>query len=527
MSLGPMSLARDVTTVGGATLLSRGLAFLRDVVIAAVLGAGALADAFFIALQIPNLFRRLLAEGALNSAFVPLWLRRRQEDGERGARRFSEDVLGTLGATLAALAVLCAFSAPVLVWLLAPGFAEEPYLFAVYFLRLAAPYLAVVGLVAVMAATLNAAGRVGAAAYGPVIFNVVMIAAAAGIAVSGLGHGLGQTPVVGAILAGAIVVAGVFQLLVVGGALFRLPDPPFAPQLSLSPDVRRFFRMMLPGVIAAGIPQLTLIAGTIVASSSPAAVSWLTYSYRLYELPLGVVSVAIASVMTPAIAAHVRADDRAAAAAAQSRAFEIALGLALPAAVGLALLAQPIVMGLFQRGAFTARDTTAVAAALAAIALGVPGHALEKVLASVSFAHEDTRTPMLTALIGLAAAALAATLLFPIHGHAGVALGISACGWVSALLLGIALWRRGRLCVDAAFWRRMAYIVLATVAMGIVVAGLRALLSPLPTDNVSSIRSLTIMTILVVGGLAAYAGMLRLFGIVEITEIFSRRHNDR
>jgi putative peptidoglycan lipid II flippase len=514
-----MTLARDVTTVGGATLLSRGLAFLRDVVIAAVLGAGVLADAFFIALQIPNLFRRLLAEGALNSAFVPLWLRRRQEDGERGARRFSEDVLGTLGAALAALAVLCAVCAPALVWLLAPGFAAEPYLFAIYFLRLAAPYLAIVGLVAVMAATLNAAGKVGAAAYGPVMFNVVMIAAAAGVALSGLG----ETPAVGAILAGAVVVAGVCQFLVVGGAIFRLPDPPLAPQLSLSPDVRRFFRMMLPGVIAAGIPQLTLIAGTIVASSSPAAVSWLTYSYRLYELPLGVVSVAIASVMTPVIAAHVRADDRAASADAQSRAFEIALGLALPAAVGLALLATPIVTGLFERGAFTARDTAAVAGALAAIALGIPGHALEKVLASVSFAHEDTRTPMLTALAGLAVAAATAVLLFPIHGHVGVALGISACGWVSALLLGAVLLHRRRLNVDADFWRRMAGIVLATVLMGIALAGLRAWLSIFPSDNASSIQSLTIMTILVLGGLSVYVGVLRLLGVAAITETFKDR----
>jgi len=513
-----MSLTRDVTTVGGATLLSRALAFLRDMVIAAVLGAGTLADAFFIALKIPNMFRRLLSDGALNSAFVPLWLRRRQESGERGARRFSEDVLGTLGATLAALAVLCALFAPVFVWLLAPGFTDEPTLFAITFLRLAAPYLAVVGLVAVMAATLNAAGRVAAAAYGPVIFNVVMIAAAAGIALGALG----QTPAAGAILAGAVVVAGIFQLLVVGGAMFRLPDPPFAPQLSLSADTRRFFRLMLPGVIAAGIPQLTLIAGTIVASSSPAAVSWLTYSYRLYELPLGVVSVAIASVMTPVIAAHVRADDRAASAGAQSRAFEIALGLALPAAVGLLLLAEPIVKGLFERGAFSARDTAAVAGALAAIALGVPGHALEKVLASVSFAHEDTRTPMLTALAGLAAAAAAAVLLFPTHGHVGVALGISACGWVSALLLAVVLLQRRQLTVDGDFWRRIGRIVLATVAMGITIAGLRAWLSIFPADHASSIQSLTIMAILVLGGLAVYVGTLRLFGVIRMTEITGR-----
>jgi putative peptidoglycan lipid II flippase len=518
----PTSLARDVTTVGGATLLSRGLAFLRDVVIAAVLGAGVLADAFFIALQIPNLFRRLLAEGALNSAFVPLWLRRRQEDGPRGARRFSEDVLGTLGATLAALAVACALFAPALVWLLAPGFAAEPTMFAIYFLRLCAPYIALVGLVAVMAATLNAAGKVAAAAYGPAIFNVVMIAAAAGVAISSFGH----SPAVGAILAGAVVIGGLFQLLVVGGAMLRLPDPPLAPQISLSADVRRFFRMMLPGVIAAGIPQLTLIAGTIVASSSASAVSWLTYSYRLYELPLGVVSIAIASVMTPAIAAHVRAqagdDDRTASASAQSRAFEIALGLALPAAAGLALLASPIVTALFERGAFTARDTAAVAGALAAIALGIPGHALEKVFASVSFAHEDTRTPMLTALAGLATSAVSAVLLFPLYGHIGIAAAISACGWVSAALLGIVLLRHRQLHVDGDFWRHMTIIVLATALMAAALVGVRAWLT-LPEGGHSTIRALAVMTVLVLCGLGIYAAVLRMFGLIRISEVIKRK----
>jgi len=418
--------------------------------------------------------------------------------------------------------VLTVLFAPVLVLLLAPGFDAESYLYAVYFLRLATPYLAIVGLVAVMAATLNAAGRVGAAAYGPVVFNVVMIVAAAGVAIAGFG----SAPAVGAILAGAIAVAGLFQLLVVGGAIFRLPDPPIAPQLRLSPEVRHFFRMMLPGVIAAGIPQLTLIAGTIVASSSPSAVSWLTYSYRLYELPLGVVSIAIASVMTPAIAAHVRADDRASSAGAQSRAFEIALGLALPAAAGLALLATPIVAGLFERGAFSAADTVAVAGALTAIAFGIPGHALEKVLASVSFAHEDTRTPMLTALAGLAVSAAGAVLLFPRHGHVGIALAVAACGWVSAALLALVLLRRRLVHVEAGFWRRMALIALATVLMGVVVDRMRAWLTLFADGHTSSIRSLTIMAILVVSGVAVYAAVLRWSGVVRIDEIV-RRHDGR
>jgi putative peptidoglycan lipid II flippase len=512
-----MALARGVVSVGGATLLSRALGFLRDVLIAAVLGAGALADAFFVAVQVPNLFRRLLAEGALNSAFVPLWLRRRQEGGDRGARRFSEDVLGTLGAVLAALAVLCALAAPGIARLLAPGFDGDPYLLATYFLRLSAPYLAVVGLVAVAAATLNAAGRVGAAACSPLAFNAAMIAAVGAIVAFGVGDSLAA----GAVLAGAIVVAGLLQLVVVGGALLRLPEPPVAPQLSASADVRRFFAMMLPGIVAAGIPQFTLIAGTMVASASPSAVSWLTYAYRLYELPLGVVSVAIASVVMPAIAAAVRADDRAAAATAQSHALQIVLGLSLPAAVGFALLAQTIVGGLFERGAFGARDTSAVAAALAAIAFGLPGHALEKVLGAVSFAHEDTRTPMLTGVVGLAIAAVGAVDLFPAYGHAGVAAAVASAGWVSALLLAAVLTRRRWLSWDRDLGWRLARIALATAVMGGALAGLQALAAVVPQAGGSQAMRILVMAALVASGLVVYLAGLHWFGIVRLAQLRS------
>ncbi len=508
-----MSLVRDVTTVSGATLLSRLLGFLRDVAIAAVLGAGALADAFFVALQIPNLFRRLLAEGAINSAFVPLWLRCRQDGGDQSAHRFGAEVLATLGIALAAAAALCAVSAPVMIAVLAPGFANEPSVLGAQFLRLAAPYLAIVGLVAVLSAILNAAGRVGAAAYSPAIFNLVMIATAVAIMLGGLA----MVPAAGAILAGAIVVAGLFQLLLVGGATLRLPGAPLLARPSLSSDVRCFFRMLLPGVIAAGLPQLTLIAGTIVASSSPAAVSWLTYGHRLYELPLGLISVGVASVMTPAIAAHIRADDRAASAAVQSRAFELALGLALPAALGLALLAEPIVAGLFERGAFGARDTAAVAGVVAALAFGIPGHALEKVLASVSFAHEDTRTPMLTALAGLATAVVAALILYPRHGHVGIALAMAACGFVSAALLGIALYRTRRLATDAAFRQRLLRMVLATALMGIAILGSRWLMATPRAASTSSIQLLLTMMAHVSIGLLVYVAALRLLGVVTFT----------
>ena len=292
-----MTLVRNVTTVGSATLLSRLLGFLRDMLIAAALGAGALSDAYFAAFALPNLFRRLLAEGALNAAFIPVWLRIRHDEGTEGARRFGESILGLVMLGLAILALIGVAFAPVVMRLLAPGFApgSERFIFAVDYARLAIPYLAIAGVVAVAASTLNAEGRTGATSLGVIAFNIVLIAAVAVLLI----QGMAATPAAGVVLASAVVVAGGAQLLFVGGALMRSPWAPRRLRLWVSPDTRLFFALAVSGLIAAGIPQLKLIAGSIVASPSEAAVSWLYYAYRLYELPLGVVSVAIAAAIGP------------------------------------------------------------------------------------------------------------------------------------------------------------------------------------------------------------------------------------
>jgi putative peptidoglycan lipid II flippase len=514
-----MSLARDVATVGTATLLSRLLGFIRDAGIAAVLGAGVLSDAFFAALLIPNLFRRLLAEGALNAAFVPTWMRLREQSDAHAARRFGEATLGTMLVVLGAAAVLSVLFAPLVVRLIAPGFRieDERFALAVDYVRLSVPYIAVAGLVAVTASVLNAEGRVGAAAFGLVVFNGVLVAAVAAV----LMLGAAASPLVGAVLAGSVVLAGIAQLVLVGAALLRLSDPPLRPRLTPSPDVRRFFALAVPGVVAGGIPQLKLMAGAMVASASQSAVSWLYYANRLYELPLGVASVAIAAVLVPRIAASVRSGDDKAIAAAQSRAFEIALGLALPAAVAFALLAEPIAGGLFERGAFGPRDTAAVAAALAAISAGLPGHVLEKVLGAVSFAHEDTRTPMLAALAGLAAAIAGALLLFPHYGHVGIATAIAGSGWVGAATLALVLARRRWLHFDRAERRRLPMIGLATLAMAGALVALRQGLEPWFTAGAPGILRLAALAILVAAGLLVYAGLLHVLRVARIGDLIA------
>jgi putative peptidoglycan lipid II flippase len=531
-----MSLARDVTTVGGATLASRLLGFARDVGVAALLGAGVFSDAFFAVLQIANFFRRLLAEGALNAAFVPLWLRTKQIDGENGAHRFFLQVLTAMLLVVSVLAAGALWFAPELIDLLAPGFEGERHALATEYLRIVAPYVALAGVVAVLAAALNAQGRVVATGLGAVAFNVVLLLALAAIA----GFGVTRPSVVGDVLSWAVVLAGTVQLMVTGAGFLRTRrsgtdsgapaagSPQKAPQrhdrlrerLALSANARRFFVLAVPGLLAAGIPQLKLIAGAMVASSSQAAVSWLYYANRLYELPLGVVSIAMAAVLVSAIAASVRTGDGAAIAAAQSRGFELAIGLTLPSAVAFAVLAEPIAAALFERGAFGPRDTTAVAAALAAICAGLPGHALEKVFGAVSFAHEDTRTPMLAALAGLASAVIGSLALFPRYGHVGVAAAIAISGWVGAMILGTILQRRGWLRLDRDAARRLPRIVLAAVIMGLSIFAVLALVAAI-FEASGSLARLVVLVVLVATGLIVYLASLEALGAARMRDLLA------
>lgn len=510
------ALAHNVTKVGGATLASRVLAFLRDAGVAALLGAGPMADAYFAALQVPNLFRRLLAEGALNGAFVPLWLRLRGQHGTAGVQRFGEGALGLMAVVLGVATVLLVMLAPLVVHVIAPGFAADGERFdaAVSLVRLSAPYVAIAGCVAVLGAILNAEGRVTAVALGPIVFNCVLIAAVAGLLIGG-SVAAAHT---GAALALAIVAAGVAQTALIGGAAMRLPVRPRRPSLTLSPELRRLFVLAGPGLVAGGIPQITLMAGAMIASPSPAAVSWLYYADRLYEFPLGVVSVAIASVMGPVIATRVRTGTGPEVAAAQSRAMELALGLALPSAAAFVLLAAPIARALFERGAFSPHDTDMVAAALAAIAAGLPGHVAEKVLGAVSFAREDTHTPMWSALAGLAAASIGGMLLFPHYGHVGVAAAIATAGYVGTGVLAVVLARRGWLRFDGAAAGRVARIVAAMVAMVLVLAAAR-MLADAAGVPAGTLGRFAVLAALLGAGVAAYLVALQALGVVRVTDL--------
>jgi putative peptidoglycan lipid II flippase len=512
-----MSLARNVATVGTATLLSRVLGFARDVLIAAVFGTGIRADAFFVAFQLANLVRRVLAEGALNAAVVPLYLRERDSGGEGAA--FAGRLIGTLTIGLGLLVLLLLLLMPLLVFLLAPGFVPGgPRMeIATELARLMLPYLVFAGPLAVMMGVLNANHRFAAAAFATAAFNGTMLAA---LALIYFWHS-GDSPLSGRVLAIGVAVAGFAQILLVGGAVWLGATRVTPFSLSFDPQMRRFLSLALPALIAGGIPQITVIAGVMVASASRSAVSWIYYANRLIELPLGIIGIAVGTVLVPAFAHAVRSAEQSELAHVESRGIELALGLTLPAAVGLAVLAEPIVRALFQHGAFTAADTTATAAALSAFALGLPGHVLVKTFSPVFFAREDTATPMRAALFGFAIAITGSVILMPVLGHVGIAIATAVSGWAAAAMLGVMIARRVGFALDAEARRRLPRLAAAALVMGFAIVAARTMFAPWLANDASLVHHLTGLAIVVGLGLAVYLALLQVLRVSSARQLLS------
>lgn len=508
-----MSMTRHVMVVGVATLVSRVLGFVRDVAIAGLFGAGPRADAFVVAFQFNNLVRRLLTEGALNSAFVPLYLRRRTDKGDGDAGAFAGQVIGTVTLVLIGVAALLALIMPLLMFVLAPGFADNPTRFslAIEIARLMLPYLILAGPVAVLMGVLNANHRYFAAATATVLFNVVVLAAIALVVLMRSGDSDQSAWIV----ASSIAAAGVCQLVLVGIAIWAGRQRVTPLGILPRDDARTFAALAIPGLIASGIPQLTIIAGAMIVSDTPGAVSFLYYANRLVELPLGIVGIAVGTVMTPTLSQAVRGDDRDVGSRALRHGLEMSAGLALPAAIALALLAWPIVHILFERGAFTAADSHATAQLLAALACGLPGHVLVKALSPMFFARENTRLPMIAVIAGLIVAIAVGIILVPLAGPVGVAIAVALSGWLSAALLGLFAIQRGLLSQGSIVWPRLGLILVAAIAMGAAVRLLADHVGLYAMNDTGRLLHATQLAGIVVFGLIFYLGCLWLFRIVR------------
>ncbi len=451
-------MLRNFMTVGSWTMASRVLGFLRDILFAALLGAGPVAEAFVIAFSLPNMFRRFFAEGAFNMAFVPMFSKKLE--GGEDAVAFARDALSGLAGIVIILTLIAQLAMPWLVLAMASGFVGDArFDLAVGYGRVAFPYILFISLAALLSGVLNSAGRFAAAAAAPVLLNIILIGAMSYAARTG-----GD---VGRALVWAVPFAGVAQLALVWWAASRAGFV-IAPRWPrLTPELKELAIIAAPAALAAGVVQINLVVGRQVASFFDGSIQYLNLADRLYQLPLGVVAIAIGVVLLPELSRKLRSDDTAGGREAFNRATEFALLLTLPATVALIIIPQPLVSVLFERGRFSADDATATAAALAIYGLGLPAFVVQKVLQPLYFARADTRSPYRYALVAMAVNAVLAIGLAFWVGYLAAAIATSAAAWIMVWLL----WRGSRAMGDAArldarLRHRGSRIALAAAAMG-------------------------------------------------------------
>ena len=501
-------LVAGFLTVGLWTLLSRIFGFVRDVMMAAYLGAGPVTDAFFVAFSLPNMFRRFFAEGAFNFAFVPMFAKK-HEAGEE-AERFARDAFWGMVLLLLVFSTLAVIAMPLLVWAMAAGFAQdERFDMAVVFGRVAFPYIFFISLVALLSGMLNAVGRFTAAAAAPVLLNVVFVLAM--VLAGRAGWPMGLT------LSWAVPVAGVVQLALLWVAVRRAGFSMRYRRPRLTPELKRLAIIAAPAVLAGGVVQINLLVGRQVASFTENAVSWLSYADRLYQLPLGVVGIAVGVVLLPELSRRLRAGDAGAGQHSFNRGLEFSLFLTLPSAVALVVIATPIVAVLFGRGAWTLADTEATALALAIYALGLPAFVLHKVLQPLYYARHDTRRPFRYALVSMVVNAAVAIGLMPFIGFIAAAIATSLAAWVMVWQLWVGSRDMGREAqLDAQMRARLWRIVLAALVMGAVLHGLSVLLADWLV--LSGKRYLALFAI-ILGGAGAYFALAQMIGAFSIGEM--------
>jgi putative peptidoglycan lipid II flippase len=478
-----MSLLRSTGTIGALTLLSRILGMIRDMLMARFVGAGLASDAFLIAWRLPNLFRALFAEGAFSAAFVPMFNRIMgkegvddPEAGRAAAIRFASQVLSVLFPILVALTIVMMLAAGPVVWAMTGGFPDggpEKFALARHLTIITFPYLGLISLTSLLGGILNSFNRFWVNAAAPALLNICMI----GALLLFRGETEIETATTQAI---AVTVSGLLQLLWLiwscrrMGVVLRLSLP------RISPQVKAMLLLIAPAAIGQGAIQINLLISTSLAARflPQGSVSWIYYADRLNQLPLGLIGIGVGTAMLPLISRQIGAGDTRAANETQNRALELALFLALPAAVALFVCAVPIIRGVFQHGAFTAADTVGAAAVLAAFAPGVPAYVLIKVLTPGFYARADTRTPVRIALIAMLVNLVGNLTLIWEFGAAGIAASTAVSAWVNVALLYWILRRKDHLTLDARFRAKALRIVAAGIAMGIALLGGSYLLDP-------------------------------------------------
>jgi len=505
-----MLLYRSIATIGGFTFLSRITGLIREVLIAYILGATGLSDAFFMAFKLPNFFRRFFAEGAFNAAFVPLFSRILVSSGPTAARLYAEKIFALLLFGLTGFVFFVENFMPTVVFLFAPGFEATPERFeiAVTLSRITFPYILFISLASLFSGILNSMGKFAAAAGTPIILNLTMIVALLMAFFELISPAKG--------LAWAVFWAGILQM---GWLWISCHFQGMSLTLSLpelTPDAKSLIRLGIPGAISAGVFQMNLLMDSIFASWLPeGSFSYLFYADRLNQLPLGVIGIAVSTALLPELSKHIKANNHKEAHDTQNRALEFALAIALPAAIGLIVFAIPLVTLAYERGEFTGESAQATGYTLSAFAAGLPAYVLVKILSTRFFAHQDTKTPMKVAIAAVVLNFILNCLLIGPLSYVGLALSTAISSWFNALILGYHLFSREWLVFDDRLKGILPRLVTSSFIMGIFCYGLQ-LIMPFPQ---SLLARLCVVSLWIFGGFLAYIITARLVGAFQFRDL--------
>ncbi len=463
-----MRIEKSVVTVGGLTSVSRLFGLLREMLMSHFLGASVIADAFIVAFKFPNFFRRFFAEGAFNAAFVPEFAGVLANDGQEKAKEVANQVFSWLTYILCIFVALVVVFTPSIIHLIAPGFCDTPdrLAYAIEFTRITFPYILFISLAALLSGVLNSLDRFAAAAATPVLLNIFMIAALL-LVVEEPGFAL----CVGVIAAGCVQFMWLYFVAAKQGFNLRLQKP------VLSPSVSKILTLMVPGAIGAGVMQINIFVDMMLASTLPTgSLAFLYYADRLNQLPLSIFGVAIGTVLLPNLSKALRLGNHKDAVILQEKAMSLGLRLSIPSALGLILLAHPIINLIYGHGHFTSEHVQATAPALAAFAIGLPAYILSKVFTTGFFAKQNTKTPLKIGLITVAVNLALNLLLIGSFLHIGMALATGLAAWVQTGLLAWKLKAKSMITLSRDFYQDLAYVLLASVCMGAVVDQLQILL---------------------------------------------------
>lgn len=503
----PIRMMSGFLTVGFWTLMSRILGFVREILLLSLIGPGPIMDAFVAAFRLPNMFRRFFAEGAFNAAFVPMFSKKME--GDDSAHKFATDALAGLSLIVLILVGIAMIFMPALVWMTAGGFAADArFDMTVGFGRIVFPYILFMSLSALFSGVLNATGRFAAAAAAPVLLNIFMIIAMVTANIMG-------ADVITWII-WVVPLAGIAQLALTWVAASRAGFALKPARPRWTPDMRKMIVVAIPAALASGVMQINLVVGQFSASQFDSAVSWLFAADRLYQLPLGVVGIAVGIVLLPDLSRRLQAGDDTGAKSAFSRAAEISLALTIPASIALIVIPFPVVSVLFERGKTGPDDAAAIAVAVSIYGLGLPAFVIQKFIQPLYFAREDTRSPFRFALVAMVVNAALAIGLSPVIGWIAPAIAATVAGWTMVALLMIGARRMGDVArFDAQLRRRIWRIVAASVVMGgFLWAGNIALTPALGMPGVRYIALTALITI----GIIAYFIVGNLFGAFKLSE---------